>query len=82
VGTETPPPKLRGMMAIVPNERASAFLGAPPRERPRPAGSNDKPRPLRAVAGASIAPPPNLREIIPIVPSERLIASDALQSLG
>jgi len=30
--------------------------------------SNGKPRPLRAVAGASIAPPPNLRETIEIVP--------------
>ena len=39
------------------------------RKRPRPAWSNGKPRPLRAVAGASIAPPPNLREMIGIVPS-------------
>ena len=30
--------------------------------------SNGKPRPLRAVAGASIAPPPNLREMVEIVP--------------
>ena len=50
------------------------------RERPRPAWSNGKPRPLRAVAGASIAPPPNLREIIEIVPSERLTASNCHRS--
>jgi CubicO group peptidase (beta-lactamase class C family) len=38
-------------------------------KRPRPAWSNGKPRPLRAVAGASIAPPLNLREMVEIVPN-------------
>jgi len=32
------------------------------------------PRPLRAVAGASIAPPPNLREMVEIVPPHRRAA--------
>ena len=52
--------------AIVPLMRA--------RKRPRPAWSNGMPRPLRAVAGASIAPPPNLREMVEIVPPHRRAA--------
>ena len=54
-------------------KRAPAELGhsvkpARARKRPRPGWSNGTPKPLRAVAGASIAPPPNLRETIEIVP--------------
>ena len=41
--------------------------GAPVRD-PRRKGI--EPRPLRAVAGASIAPPSNLREMLGIVPSQ------------
>jgi hypothetical protein len=52
-------------MAIVPR---LVLLPKPPVKDPDCKGI--EPRPLRAVAGASIAPPPNLRETNEIVPGE------------
>ena len=53
------------LMAIVPR---LVLLPKPPVKDPDCKGI--EPRPLRAVAGASIAPPPNLRETNEIVPGE------------